>query len=39
MKLLKLTFILLAYFQCTLSAQSFVHPGLLHSKEDLERMK
>jgi len=32
----------LIFFLClsqNISAQSFIHPGLLHSKEDLERMK
>jgi len=27
------------FFGLPMNAQSFVHPGLLHSKEDLERMK
>nr|WP_321376576.1 alginate lyase family protein [uncultured Bacteroides sp.] len=35
------TIILLFYFIVTLGAQAqtFIHPGLLHSKDDLERMK
>jgi hypothetical protein len=32
-------FIIFLIFPCLLEAQAFVHPGILHGKEDLERMK
>ena len=39
MKLRNILTIATAFFVLLTRAQSFVHPGLLHSKEDLERMK
>jgi hypothetical protein len=39
MKITKLILISALCSTCALQAQSFVHPGLLHSKEDLQCMK